>query len=66
MGTFAIGSLGIGALAIGALALGRLAVGRFSVRRLEAGDFSAKRARIDHLSIGTLDVERVERLGKDR
>jgi len=46
IGAFAFGALAMGAVAIGALAIGRLAIGRLRLRD----------ARIDKLSVGTLEI----------
>ena len=46
---------GTGAVMIGALALGAAAIGRLSVGQFKAGD-----AHVDRLTVGTLDVERIE------
>jgi hypothetical protein len=53
-----IGAVAVGAFALGAFAIGALAIGRLAVGRLTVGDFSARKARIDHLSIGTLEIEK--------
>ncbi|MGQ7792115.1 hypothetical protein ACUN0C_06885 [Faunimonas sp. B44] len=50
----ALGAAALGALAIGAFALGGLAIGRLAV-----GGMAVRRARFDHLSIGTLEIERL-------
>lgn len=47
MGAGAVGALALGALAVGAMAIGALAINRMMVRR----------ARIEHLSVGTLEVD---------
>ena len=54
----ALGGVALGAFAVGALAVGAMAIGRLAVGRLAVGRLAAKRVRIEHLSIGTLEVDR--------
>ena len=61
IGAVAVGAFAVGALALGALAIGALAIGGFGVGRARA-----RSVRIDRLSVGTLEVERIKKLPKVR
>lgn len=66
LGALAVGAIAIGAVAIGALAIGRLAIGRAAIGGLAVGRLSGKHAKIDRLTIGTLEVERIRKSRKPR
>ena len=62
IGASAIGASRIGAAAVGALAIGAVAIGALAIGRLVIGRVLAREVRIDHLTIGTLDIERIGKL----
>jgi hypothetical protein len=52
LGSLALGSMALGAIAIGAVAIGKLMVKRAVIEHLEAGTVEIK-----HLKVGRLDIE---------
>lgn len=57
LGAGSAGAIAIGAFALGAFAMGAVAIGALTIGRLSIGKLWLRDARIDRLSVGSLEID---------
>ena len=56
-GTGALGSLALGSMALGAIAIGAVAIGKLMIKRAVIEHLEAGTVEIKHLKVGRLDLD---------